>query len=64
MKLFDLTGRTALVTGSSKGIGLALAGALGAAGAAVVLNARDPARLDQAKRELQGHGLTVHAERR
>jgi gluconate 5-dehydrogenase len=61
MKLFDLTGRTALVTGSSKGIGLALAGALGSAGAAVVLNARDPARLDQAKRELQGRGLTVHA---
>ena len=61
MKLFDLTGRTALITGSSKGIGLALAAALGSAGATVVLNARDAARLDQARRELQGRGLQVHA---
>ncbi|HET9069975.1 MAG TPA: gluconate 5-dehydrogenase, partial [Amaricoccus sp.] len=35
--LFDLTGRRALVTGSSQGIGLALAGGLAAAGAALVL---------------------------
>ena len=61
MKLFDLTGRTALVTGSSKGIGLALAAALGSAGAAVVLNARDAARLEESRRELQGRGLKVHA---
>ena len=61
MKLFDLTGRTALVTGSSKGIGLALAAALGSAGAAVVLNARDAARLEDSRRELQGRGLKVHA---
>jgi gluconate 5-dehydrogenase len=61
MTLFDLSGRIALITGSSKGIGLALAGALGAAGATVVLNARDAARLDAARRELQGRGLTVHA---
>ena len=61
MKLFDLTGRTALVTGSSKGIGLALAAALGSAGAAVVLNARDAARLEDSRRVLQGRGLKVHA---
>lgn len=59
--LFDLSGRTALITGSSKGIGLALAGALGSAGATLVLNARDPARLDAARRELQGRGLSAHA---
>ena len=61
MKLFDLSGRLALITGSSKGIGLALAGALGAAGATLVLNARDAARLAAARAELQGRGLTVHA---
>jgi gluconate 5-dehydrogenase len=61
MKMFDLTGRTALVTGSSKGIGLALAGALGGAGARVVLNSRDVARLDAARLELKGRGLDAHA---
>ena len=61
MKLFDLTGRTALVTGSSKGIGLALAGALGTAGARVVLNARDATRLETARLELQGRGINVSA---
>ena len=45
-KLFDLSGRTALVTGSSQGIGLALARGLADAGAAVVLNGRDAAKLD------------------
>ena len=43
--LFDLTGRRALVTGSSQGIGLALARGLAAAGAHVVLNGRDAAKL-------------------
>ena len=61
MKIFDLTGRTALITGSSKGIGLSLAAALGSAGAAVVLNARDPARLEQSRKDLQARGLRVHA---
>jgi gluconate 5-dehydrogenase len=62
MKLFDLTGRIALVTGSSKGIGFALAQALRAAGATIVLNARDAARLDTAKRTLQADdGAPVHA---
>jgi gluconate 5-dehydrogenase len=61
VKLFDLSGRLALITGSSKGIGLALAGALGAAGATLVLNARDAKRLEAARAELQGRGLTVHA---
>jgi gluconate 5-dehydrogenase len=61
VKLFDLSGRLALITGSSKGIGLALAGALGAAGATLVLNARDAARLEAARLELQGRGLNVHA---
>ncbi|MDM0109932.1 SDR family NAD(P)-dependent oxidoreductase, partial [Variovorax sp. J22R24] len=40
MKSFDLTGRTALITGSSAGIGFALARGLAGAGARVILNAR------------------------
>jgi len=42
--LFRLDGRIALVTGSSRGIGLAMAKALAAAGAEIVLNGRDTAR--------------------
>ena len=60
-KLFDLTGRTALVTGSSKGIGFALARALGSAGATVVLNARDEVRLGAARAALMAEGLPVEA---
>lgn len=46
--LFDIAGRTALVTGSSRGIGLALARGLRQAGCAVVLNGRDEAALEAA----------------
>ena len=47
--LFDLTGRVALVTGSSRGIGNALARALADAGATVVLNGINPERLKAAE---------------
>jgi gluconate 5-dehydrogenase len=57
--LFDLAGHTALVTGSSRGIGLALARGLGEAGARVVLNGRDGERLAQAAGPLTRAGLTV-----
>jgi NAD(P)-dependent dehydrogenase (short-subunit alcohol dehydrogenase family) len=46
--LFDLTGRTALITGGNSGIGLAMARALGLAGAGVVLAARRKAETDHA----------------
>ncbi len=61
MKLFDLSGRLALVTGSSKGIELALARALAAAGAEIVLNARDAGRLEGARAALAAEGHRVHA---
>lgn len=57
--LFDLSGRRALVTGSSQGIGLALAEGLAAHGAEVVLNGRDPAKLDAAAERLAGVGYRV-----
>jgi len=59
VSLFDLTGRRALVTGASRGIGLALARGLAAAGAAVVLNARDLAALERAAEGLRREGRTV-----
>lgn len=59
MKLFDLTGRTALVTGSSMGIGFALAQGLAAAGAKIVLNARDVARLEESAERLRASGAEV-----
>jgi len=52
--LFDLTGKLALVTGSSQGIGLALARGLAEAGAKVVLNGRDAAKLDAARAHVPG----------
>lgn len=54
MKLFDLTGKRALITGSSQGIGFALAKGLKQAGAEVVLNGRDAAKLAAAAQELGG----------
>ncbi|CCD98291.1 SDR family oxidoreductase [Bradyrhizobium sp. STM 3809] len=52
--LFDLAGRRALVTGSSQGIGLALARGLADAGAEVVLNGRDEAKLAAAAGAIKG----------
>jgi gluconate 5-dehydrogenase len=60
MKLFDLSGRTALVTGSSMGIGFALARGLAEAGASVVLNARRREKLEDAAETLRSEGHEVH----
>jgi gluconate 5-dehydrogenase len=57
--LFDLNGSRALVTGSSQGIGLALAHGLAQHGAAVVLNGRDAAKLDAAAQGLRSKGRQV-----
>lgn len=56
---FDLAGRIALVTGGGSGLGLAMARGLAAAGARVVLNGRNAARLDAAAASLRSNGLAV-----
>jgi len=58
---FRLDGRVALVTGSSAGIGLALARGLGQAGARLVLNGRDEGRLQAAAATLRAEGLDVQS---
>lgn len=58
-QLFDLTDRIALITGSTQGIGLALAEGLAAHGATVVINGRDPNRLARTMEGLQDRGVPV-----
>ena len=57
--LFDLGGRTALVTGGNSGIGLAMARALGLQGARVILAARSAERLEEARDGLAAEGIAV-----
>jgi len=58
-KLFDLTGRVALVTGGSRGLGLQIARGLGEFGASLALVARKQADLDATVAELQTAGLAA-----
>ena len=60
LSLFDLSGKRTLITGSSQGIGFALARGLAKAGAEVVLNGRDTAKLAAAVEALRAEGATVH----
>ena len=60
-QLFSLTGKTALVTGASRGLGLQMAEALGEQGARIVLSARKQAELDEAVAHLTSRGIDASA---
>ena len=58
--LFNLTGKRALITGSSQGIGFALAKGLAAEGVEIVLNGRNAEKLASAARALEANGVKTH----
>ena len=59
-KLFDLTGKNALVTGGTHGIGMALATGLAEAGATIIVNDMFPDKLETAKEEYAKIGINIH----
>ncbi|QFT34502.1 Gluconate 5-dehydrogenase [Labrenzia sp. THAF82] len=59
LSLFDLSGKRALITGSSQGIGFALARGLAASGAKIVLNGRSADKLAAAATQLRSEGFNV-----
>src|SRR5271156_7100388 len=59
-KALDLTGKTALITGGSRGLGLQIAEALGEQGARIVLSSRKAADLQEAQKHLSG--LDIEAD--
>lgn len=61
LSLFDLTGKRALITGSSRGIGFALAKGLAGAGAELLINGRDKEALGNAAKDLADEGAKVTA---
>ncbi len=63
LDLFDLTGRVALVTGATSGLGHAIARGLAAAGATVVVNGRDAERISGAVEAFRAEGLQAFGSR-
>jgi len=59
LKMFELSHKIALITGSSRGLGLVFARGLGQAGATVVLNGRSQANLHKAVNELRDEGIAA-----
>jgi gluconate 5-dehydrogenase len=59
MKAFDLKGKTALVTGGSRGLGLQIAEVLGEQGARLIISSRKAADLEEAKKHLAARGIDV-----
>ncbi len=59
MELFDLTGKNALVTGGTHGLGMAIAKGLGKAGAQLIINGHTPERMDSAIQQYKDEGLSA-----
>ncbi len=59
IKLFDLTGKVALVTGSNRGLGFSMAKGLAAAGAKIVINGRSQDGVDEGIKKLKAEGLSA-----
>ena len=59
MKLFDLTGKRALITGGTHGLGMAMAEGLGQAGASLIINGHSPEKMEAALTEYRRAGLTA-----
>ena len=57
--LFDLSGKTALITGATHGLGLAMAVGLAEAGARIIINGHTPSKLDKVIRDLHGNGINA-----
>ena len=60
-ELFDLTGNTALVTGGTHGLGMAIATGLANAGATIIVNDVSHEKLETARKEYAENGITIHA---
>lgn len=60
LQLFSLEGKRALVTGATQGLGYAIAKGLGQAGATLIINARNPQKLEQALASFRAEGITTH----
>lgn len=61
MKLFDLTGKRALITGGTHGLGMAMAKGLGHAGATLIINGHSPEKMNAALDEYKKEGITVYS---
>ena len=59
-QLFDLSGRTALITGGTHGLGMAIATALAEAGASIIVNGHTPSKLDAAREAYAKKGIRAH----
>ena len=57
--LFNLSGKTALITGATHGLGMAMAKALGRAGAKLIINGNTPAKMEKALQNYRSEGLNV-----
>lgn len=60
MELFDISNKNALITGATHGLGMAMAKALGKAGATLIINGNTPAKMENALNEYRKDGLTAH----